>query len=137
MLYKWANKRMKFRDEFRDRYGLDMLNSSSTCDGCNSKFTISYGFSGKVGGLVHSRYDERRDALGRLASAGFQPSNVGDEPIINLCRDMAALDSSSKLIESSVSLIAELISDRGDLLIQGFWECDTDCIINVRMCDVN
>ena len=31
----------------------------------------------------------------------------------------------------------ELEGDRGDLLIRGFWARDTDCIIDVRIHDVN
>ena len=27
--------------------------------------------------------------------------------------------------------------DRGDLLIRGFWDRSTDCIIDVHICDVN
>ena len=30
-----------------------------------------------------------------------------------------------------------LNADRGDLLIRGFWDRSTDCIIDVRICDVN
>ena len=29
---------VEFRDELRDRYGLDILNSTSYCDGLNSNF---------------------------------------------------------------------------------------------------
>ena len=37
----------------------------------------------KVGGLIHTRHDDSRDAIGVLASQGFTPSNVRDESIIN------------------------------------------------------
>ena len=39
-----------------------------------------------MGGLIHMRHDESRDAIGVLASQGFTPSNVRDEPIINPIR---------------------------------------------------
>jgi len=29
------------------------------------------------------------------------------------------------------------VQDRGDLLVRGFWDRNTDCIIDVRVCDVN
>ena len=34
-------------------------------------------------------------------------------------------------------LIAEINSERGDILVRGFWSRDTDCIVDVRICDVN
>ena len=73
----------EFRDEIRSRYGLAVLNTETHCDGCGVKFTPSHALSCKVGGLIHMRHDESRDAIGVLASQGFTPSNVRDEPIIN------------------------------------------------------
>lgn len=39
--------------------------------------------------------------------------------------------------DSQTGLTAELNSDRGDVLIRGFWSRDADCIVDVRICDVN
>ena len=83
-----------------------------------------------------ARHDEGRDALGCLACAGFQTTNVRDEPIVNPCRDLNGLNPNQKLIEPCADQ-AELNTIRRDLLIRGFWERGTDCIIDVRTCDVN
>ena len=127
----------EFRDELRDRYGLPLLNAPSHCDGCNAKFSTAHALSCKVGGLIHQRHDESRDSIICLASAGFLPSNVRDEPIINPCRDSDAEKSTDKMHDSQTGLTAELNSDRGDILIRGFWSRDADCIVDVRICDVN
>ena len=91
----------------------------------------------KVGGLIHSRHDESRDTLGCLACGGFQPSNAPDEPHINPCRDIGGKDDINKLVGPQTGIEYELEADRGDLLIRGFWDRSTDCIIDVRICDVN
>ena len=33
---------VEFRDEIRDRYGLDILNTPSHCDGCNERFSTTH-----------------------------------------------------------------------------------------------
>ena len=85
--------------QLRDRYGLKNLNTPSHCDGCTSEFSTTHALSCKVGTLIHSRHDESRDTLGCLACAGFQPSNVRDEPRINPCRDIGGKDDVNKLVE--------------------------------------
>ena len=37
----------EFRDELRNRHGMELLNAPSECDGCGSKFSISYSLSCK------------------------------------------------------------------------------------------
>ena len=91
---------VKFRDELRDQYGLDILNAPSHCNGCNDKFSTTHALGCKVGGLIHCRHDESRESLVFLACAGFQPSNVRNEPHINPCRDNGEKDDSNKLIKS-------------------------------------
>ena len=65
-----------------------------------------------------------------MAYAGFQPSNVRDEPIVRPCRVTNEL-------KDDTSGISMEIQDRGDLLVRGFWDHHIDCIIDVRVCDVN
>ena len=128
---------VEFRDELRDRYGLDLLNVPAKCDGCNANFSVSHALGCKVGGLVSSRHNEGRDALVCFASAGFMPSNVRDEPLIHPCRDSDGVSMNSKLTDRDSGVTAEVNSDRGDILIRGFWERNTDCIVDVRICDVH
>ena len=128
---------VKFRDELRDRYGMKLLDSPSHCDGCNEQLSTSHTLSCKIGGLIHSRHEESCDSLGCLACARFKPSNVRDEPQINPCRDAGRRDESGKLIVPNTGVKCEINSDRGDLLVHGFWDRNTDCIIDVRIVDVN
>ena len=125
------------RDEIRDRYGLHILNTPSHCDSCNTKFSTTHTLDCKVGSIIHSRRDESHDSLGWLACAGFQPCNVRDEPHIKPCRDNGGKDESNKLTESRTGVQCEIDSDQSDLLIRGFWDRNTDCITDVRLCDVN
>ena len=72
-----------------------------------------------------------------MACIGFQPSNVRDEPIIISCCDIERKDGNIKLIEANTEIVVYLNSDRGDLLIRGYRDRNTACIIDVRICDVN
>ena len=128
---------LEFRYELRDRYGMKILNAPSHCDGCTAEFSETHALDCKIGGLVHQRHDESRDTLGCLACAGFQPSNVRDKPYINPCREIGGNNDVTKLVEPQTGLECELEGDRGDLLIRGFWARGTDCVIDVRIHDVN
>ena len=128
---------VEFRDELRDRYGLNILNAPSHCDGCNTQFSTTHALGCKVGGIIHSLYDESCDSLDWLACAGFQLSNVRDEQHVNPCRDNGGKDESNKLAESQIGVQWDINSDQGDFLLRGFWDRNTDCIIVVRICDVN
>ena len=102
---------IEFRDELRDRYGLHILNTPLHCDGCNTKLSTFHALGCKVGGIIHSRHDESRDSLGgRLACAGFQPSNVRNEPHINPCRDNGGKDESNKLTDYQTGVQYEINS---------------------------
>ena len=98
-----------------------------------SEFKSRVALSCKIGGLIHSRHDESRDTLGCLACAGFQPSNVRDEPLINPCRDIGGKN--KKHIEPQTGI--EFEADRGDLMIRVFWDRNTVCIIDILICDVH
>ena len=124
---------LELRDELRDRYGLKILNTPSYYDSCTSELSTTHALSCKIGELIHSRHDESRDTLGCLACAGFQPSNVRDEPLIIPCRDIGGKN--DKHIEPQTGI--KLEADREYLLIRRFWDRSTDCIIDVCICDVH
>ena len=95
---------VEFSDELRYRYAFEILNAPSHCDVCNSKFSITHALSCKKGGLIHARHDESRDSLGCLACAGFQPSNVRDEPQINPCHAIGGKDENA-MVKISLRII--------------------------------
>ena len=87
--------------------------------------------------MIHARHNESRDTLGCLTCAEFQPSNVRDEPQINPCHAIRGKDECNGEILIENNSGTEINADRGDLLIRGFWNRNTDCIIDGRICDVN
>ena len=115
--------------ELSDRYGLELLCSSSYCDGCTAQFTTSHALSCKVGGLVSSIHNEGRDTTSYLAYTYSLPSNVRDKPLIKACRVLENSEA-THLVEPITGLTAEIDGEHGDLLIHGFWEKGTDCIID-------
>ena len=62
---------------------------------------------------------------------------MGDETHINPCRNNGGKDESKKFTESQTGTRCEINSDRGDLLKKGFWDRNSDCIIDIRIYDVN
>ena len=121
--------KVEFRDALNFRYGRAPGDLPSHCDGCGEKFSIRHAHACKKGGLVIARHDEIRDELADIASRAFKPSLVRDEPLIHPCRpsEQKAKDEVSKLNSQ----------DRGDLLIRNLWARGTDCIIDVRVTDLD
>ena len=74
---------------------------------------------------------------GCLTYTRFKASNIRDEPEINPCRDIRKKDESGKLSELDTRVECEVNSDRGDLLVRGFRDMNTDCIINIRIVNAN
>ena len=75
-----------------------------------------------MGGLISSRHNECRDDLVCFTRAGFTPSNVRDEPLIHPSRNSDGVSANRKLTDKNSGVTAEVNSDRGDILIGGFWE---------------
>ena len=75
--------------------------------------------------------------LARSSAHFTMPSNVRDEPLIRPCRDSDGVSMNIKLTDRNSGVTAEVNSDRGDILIRGFWERNTDCIVDARICDVH
>ena len=120
----------EFTDELRLHYKLPLLDIQTQCDGCTAKFSVSHSLSYKVGSLIKIRYNESRDTIECMAYTSFQPLNICNEPIIYPCHVINEL-------KDTTSGISMEIQDRGDLLVRIFWNHHIDCIIDVRVCDVN
>ena len=118
---------VEFRDELRDRYGVELLDLPSNCDSCDEKISASHALGYKVDSLTSSHHDEGRDALVCLfESTGFMPSNVRDEYLIYPCHDLKGISTYRLLIDKNSSVTVEVNSNCGDVLIRGFWERNTD-----------
>ena len=139
-LYGTVSSTIEFRDELRDRYGFGILSAPSYCDGCNLKFSITHALGCKKCGLIQARHDKSHHSLGCLAYTWFQPSNVRDNNQINPCCAIGGKGErkeDKKLVESNSGVEIKINADRGDLLIRGFWDRNSDCIIDVRIYDIN
>jgi hypothetical protein len=130
----------EFRDAISMRYGIVPSDLPHKCDGCDAPFTLQHALGCKVGGLVISRHNEIRDELIHMAGKAMTPSAIRDEPLIRpgrvaektiTCPASGTDSKSSKEKESTGE------SDRGDLLLRGFWARGTDCIVDVRVTDTD
>ncbi len=109
------------------------------CNGCQQKFSVRHALECKRGGLVISRHNEIRDELSDLASKAFFPSAVRDEPRIQTSRAAESDTSPGKPESPAVKRLFQnnRTEDRGDILVRGLWARGTDCIIDVRITDVD
>ena len=64
-----------------------------------------------------------------MAYAGFLPSNVYNKLLIHPHR------TTSNLNDQTSGIVIELQED-SDLLVQGFWDRNTDCVIDMHICDI-
>lgn len=106
---------------------------SATCDGCGQKFDVRHALQCKTGGLVINRHDEITDELTDLSAKALKPSMVRAEPRILPGR--ATETTTAEAGTASVQKIDP--ADRGDLLIRGLWSRATECIIDVRITDLD
>jgi hypothetical protein len=95
-----------------------------------------------MGGLVIIRHNEIADELANLASKALTPSAVRDEPSIYPHGRAAAKVPAEETRKTSKSPVnrpksSSCDEDRGDLLIRGLWARGTDCIIDVRVTDLD
>ena len=77
----------------------------------------------RIGGLVSARHDKVRDEILYLNQQDF-PSNC-------ICKKNFINQGRSRL-EEEVSQGLEVLETRGDVLIRGLWEIQTEAIIDVR-----
>ena len=115
----------EFRDGLYLRYGMEPPRLPSRCDGCHGTFSKGHALSCKKGGLVLLRHNDLRDELAALASKALTPSSVREEPRIYPIRSQTSVDE-------------PVVKDaRGDVLIRGLFQRATDCILDVKVSDLD
>jgi hypothetical protein len=129
----------EFRDALLLRYAHCPPDLPIQYNGSQQKFTIRHALECKRGGLVISRHNEIQDELSDLASRAYLPSAVRDGPRIHTSRAAELRSSPGKPESPSVKRLFQnnCTEDRGDILVRGLWACRTDCIIDVRITDVD
>ena len=132
----------EFRDGIALRYGLDITDLPKRCDGCGAKFSKLHALQCKTGALVLGRHDDLKNEVAYLATLATNSGSVRDEPIINIGRDAptgppasARISPTNRLPPAPSSPKNPPSNDRGDILIRGFFEKATDCVIDVRVTD--
>ena len=109
------------------RFAMDPKGLPDKCDGCGAKFDLEHSLHCKTGGLIHGRHDDLSRELMSLAAFAVGERNVRAEPLINP-GSSAALKSNGN--DSTVDQPDEL---RGDVLIRGVFQSNTDCVVDVRI----
>ena len=145
----------EYRDNHHLRYGMEIEDLPKNCDGCYKKSTVGHALSCKVGGLIIARHNEIRDELGHLlrsASPGIwvepkintTPSSVQSKEVnvsnysvvdeVDCCLEGGTDVSKVGSVVHDVDVLNE---DCGDLLCRNFWDNGEDCIIDVRVTDLD
>uniref|UniRef100_A0A7S1VBR9 Uncharacterized protein n=1 Tax=Grammatophora oceanica TaxID=210454 RepID=A0A7S1VBR9_9STRA len=129
----------EFRDSLLLRYARSPPDLPSACDGCGKECTVRHALACKVGGLVIRRHDEIRDVLIDIASKVFPNAAIRDEPKIHTGR----VAEEEKATEQTTNNVRRNFrkhkgeEERGDILIRGLYANGTDCIIDVRVTDLD
>jgi hypothetical protein len=114
----------------------------NSCNGCSCKtFSVQHALFYKVGSHVISHYDEIKDELGQLAGKALKLSAICNEPLINNGRKVeCSSDAPTDADLSKAPLSSPVVRDnhnQGDLMIHGFWSRGTDCIVDIRITDLD
>jgi hypothetical protein len=89
-----------------------------------------------------SHYNEIKDELGQLAGKALKLSAIRNEPLINNgrkveCSSDAPTDADHLSKAPLSSPVVRDNNNQGDLMIHGFWLGGTDCIVDVRITDLD
>jgi hypothetical protein len=127
----------EFRDGLLLRYGYELPDLPTRCDGCNAKFSVGHALQCKKGGMVVARHNEIRDELGFLATLATTSSSVRDEPLIHTGLNAIVRGTAAQQAGPNSTGRNEENAERGDLLIRGLWTKQTSCIVDVRVTDTD
>ena len=109
------------------RYGFAPPGLPTTCDGCGKDFSVNHAQECKLGGLIHQRHTELKDALAFLAGKAASPSAVRDEPLITI--DHAAVTGPDDDANDNTNDDRE----RGDILVRNFFANGKDAIVDCQV----
>jgi hypothetical protein len=109
------------------RYGFAPPNMPPICDGCGKAFSVNHAQECKLGGLIHQRHTELKDAIAFLAIKAHSPSAVRDEPLITI--DHAAVTGPDDDANDNSS------DDRdwGDVMVRNFFANGKDAILDCQV----
>ena len=131
----------EFRDNLHMRYGRAPGDLPKICDGCNAAFSVQHALDCKKGGLVVLRHDEIAGEVMEWGSKALTPSAVRVEPLIHL--DSTAADGdeaeapTTNTDTNRPSKHTANDGKRGDILMRGLYQRGLDCIIDVRVTDLD
>ena len=109
---------VEVRDALSVRYNKNLIASPIFCDACQSPFTLRHALACKKSGLLTSRHNEIRDAVGDLASLVWK--DVQSEPVI---REYNAQDETPALI--------------ADLFCRGVYVRQGGASVDIRVSDTD
>ena len=136
----------QFRDALLIRYARTPGDLPCFCDGCGKEFTLRHALECKKGGLVHARHDEVKIELVDIGKMALPDSCVRVEPYINLDSPTIAANAKKSNPPNNQPTdlngpISELLAsddeNRGDVLFRGLFQHQHDCIIDVRVTDLD
>jgi len=96
----------------------------------------------KAGGLIHQRHDEIKFELMEWASKALSPGSVRVEPLMHTDSTPEAGDDAIVDAQPDAETPAHVNhsandGQRGDVLVRGLFQRGTDCIIDVRVTDLD
>ena len=139
----------EWRDNVRLRYNFKPMEMPDLCDGCGAKLTVEHALQCKVGGLVHMRHNDLMHTFGFICGQAFSPGAVVYEPFIQTCEqrakeaDAAAATADTRAQEHQANQSQNATTpvttndERGDILVNNFWQRQRQCIFDVRVTDAD
>ena len=132
----------EFRDNLLLRQGRAPGDLPKHCDGCGATFTMTHALDCKVGGLIHQRHDEIKFELMEWASKALTPSAVRVEPLMHTdsTPDEGTKTNGKSKPEAKTNHHCNHSANdgqRGDVLVRGLFQRGTECIIDVRVTDLD